>query len=179
MNFRSIISYLFYLVILPSSLLFAAEANFSAATDGCGEDETGTVTINFSEAAYGTLTYNIDGGSTANAYGTSYYDYNLSSSTINLSGQTSYDLNLSINNDTRYENPETVNQQIIETVEQLYSNLVNIHEQLGYDKNTIKFINSISEKIALIFSNLKMDKALEFLIQFDSDNKNNYIKYLK
>ena len=108
MNLRSIISYSSYLVILLSSMLFAAEANFSAATDGCDEDETGTVTINFSEAAYGTLTYDIGGASTANAYGSGYHDYNLSSSTINLSGQVSYDLNLNINNDTRYENPETV-----------------------------------------------------------------------
>ena len=58
-------------------------------------------------------------------------------------------------------------------------NLVDIYEQLGYDKNTIKFINSISEKIASTFYSLKMNEALKFLIQFDSDNKSNYIKYLK
>ena len=84
-----------------------------------------------------------------------------------------------INSEEYYKNPKTFNQQIIETVEQLYSNLVNIYEQLGYDKNTIKFINSISEKIASTFYSLKMNEALEFLIQFDSDNKNNYIKYLE
>ena len=84
-----------------------------------------------------------------------------------------------INSDEYYKNPMVYNQQIIETIEQLYNNLVNIYEQLGYDKNTMKFIDYISEKIASTFNNLKMDKALEFLIQFDSKNKNNYIKYLK
>ena len=47
------------------------------------------------------------------------------------------------------------------------------------NKFYIKFINSISQKIASTFYNLKMNEALEFLIQFDSDNKNNYIKYLE
>ena len=84
-----------------------------------------------------------------------------------------------INSEEYYKNPKAFNQQIITTIERLYSNLVNIYEQLGYDKNTIKFVNSISEKIASMFSDLRMDEALEFLIQFDSENKNNYIKYLK
>ena len=84
-----------------------------------------------------------------------------------------------VNSEEYYKNPKTFDQQIMETIEQLYSNLVNINEQLGYDKNTIKFINSISEKIAAIFYSLRMNEALEFLIQFDDQNANNYIKYLK
>ena len=69
--------------------------------------------------------------------------------------------------------------KIKETIEQLYSNLVRIYEKLGNDKNTLKFINSISEEIALIFNNLQMNDALEFLIDFDNDNKNIYKKYLR
>ena len=83
-----------------------------------------------------------------------------------------------INSEEYYKNPYIYDQQIIEIIEQLYNNLVNIYGKLGLDKNTLKFINSISEKIASIFSTLKMDGALEFLMQFDHENKNNYIKYL-
>ena len=84
-----------------------------------------------------------------------------------------------INSEEYYKNPKVYNQQIIETIEQLYNNLVNIYEELGYDKNTIKFIDFISENIASTFNDLKMNKALEFLIEFDYENKNNYMKYLE
>ena len=77
------------------------------------------------------------------------------------------------------KNATNYKQQIKETIEQLYSNLVRIYEKLGNDKNTLKFINSISEEIALIFNNLEMNDALEFLIDFDNDNKNIYKKYLR
>ena len=49
-----------------------------------------------------------------------------------------------INSEEYYKNPEVYNQQIIEIIEQLYNNLVTIYEELGYDKNTIKFIDFIS-----------------------------------
>mgnify|MGYP001385768318 CR=1 FL=1 len=77
------------------------------------------------------------------------------------------------------KNATNYKQQIKETIEQLYSNLVRIYEKLGNDKNTLKFINSISEEIALIFNNLEMNDAIEFLIDFDNDNKNIYKKYLR
>ena len=77
------------------------------------------------------------------------------------------------------KNATNYKQQIKETIEQLYSNLVRIYEKLGNDKNTLKFINSISEEIALIFNNLEMNDAIEFLIDFDNDNINIYKKYLR
>jgi hypothetical protein len=77
------------------------------------------------------------------------------------------------------KNPDNYKQQSKEIIEQLYDNLVKIYNQLGNDKNTLKFINSISENIALIFNNLKMNDALKFLIEFDNDNKNIYKTYLQ
>ena len=77
------------------------------------------------------------------------------------------------------KNSNNYHQQIEEIIEHLYNNLVSIYEQFGNDKNTLKFISSISENIALIFNELGMNDALEFLIEFDNDNKNIYKEYLR
>ncbi len=84
-----------------------------------------------------------------------------------------------INSEQYYKNPQLNEKQIKEIIDRLYENLKDIYDQLGNDKNTLKFINFISNELALAFSNLKMNSALKFLIQFDSDNKNIYKEYLK
>ena len=109
MRIRSIIQYVSFLALLSGSLLFAVEANFSASTGSADEDATCEVTITFDGDAYGTLTYDVSGTSTATAYGSGgYADYNLASATITLTGVTSYILDLNVINDNRYEDDETI-----------------------------------------------------------------------
>ena len=65
------------------------------------------------------------------------------------------------------------------TISELYNELFKIYTKRGYDKNTIKFIESISDKLPEIFYNYNMNEAIEFLILFNPDNENKYINYLK
>ena len=65
------------------------------------------------------------------------------------------------------------------TISELYNELFKIYTKMGYDKNTIKFIESISDKLPEIFHNYNMNEAIEFLILFNPDNANKYINYLK
>ena len=83
-----------------------------------------------------------------------------------------------INSEEYYKDPSAYNQQIVETIEQLYNNLVDIYETLGYDKNTLKFIDSVKEEIAYTFNKLKMGDALQFLSEFDNENKKTYTQFL-
>ena len=83
-----------------------------------------------------------------------------------------------INSEEYYKDPSAYNQQIVETIEQLYNNLVDIYETLGYDKNTLKFIDSVKEEIAYTFNKLKMSDALQFLSEFDNENKKTYTQFL-
>ena len=65
------------------------------------------------------------------------------------------------------------------TISELYTELFKIYTKMGYDKNTIKFIESISDKLPEIFYSYNMNEAIEFLILFNPDNENKYINYLK
>ncbi len=60
----------------------------------------------------------------------------------------------------------------------LYDNLKLIYDEFGYDKNTLRFINSFHIEIADLFKLHNINKGIEFLINFDKSNKNTYLKYL-
>ena len=84
-----------------------------------------------------------------------------------------------INTEEYKKNPRKYYNQILEIIRQLYQNLLDIYNQLGNDKNTLKFISSISEDIAWIFNKLEIMEGLNLLIKFDDKNKDNYLKYLE
>ncbi|SVB30116.1 uncharacterized protein METZ01_LOCUS182970, partial [marine metagenome] len=109
MRIRSIIQYAFFLAFLSGSMIYAVTASFSTDEDEADEDETCQVTIEFDAPAWGSVTYDVSGTSTATAYGAGgYYDYNLSSNTLDFTGEESYTLNLNVYNDNRYEEDETI-----------------------------------------------------------------------
>ena len=60
----------------------------------------------------------------------------------------------------------------------LYANLNFIYDEFGYDKNTLRFINSYNIEIADLFKLLSIKEGIEFLINFDKSNKNIYTQYL-
>ena len=62
---------------------------------------------------------------------------------------------------------------------EFYSKLLDIYNKIGYDKNTIKFIDSLSDTLPKLFYKYNMIEAIEFLILFDGDNENKYIKYIE
>ena len=90
-------------------MIYAVKASFSSSTGGADEDETCQVTIEFDGPAWGSVTYDVSGTSTATAYGAGgYHDYNLSSNTLDFTGEESYVLPLNVYNDNRYEEDETI-----------------------------------------------------------------------
>ena len=56
---------------------------------------------------------------------------------------------------------------------------MDIYNNIGYDKNTIKFLDSLSDILPKLFYKYNMIEAIEFLILFDRDNENKYTKYLE
>ena len=60
----------------------------------------------------------------------------------------------------------------------LYNELLNVYLKIGYDKNTLKFIDYLSDELPQLFYKYNMNEAIEFLILFDRDNENKYSKYL-
>ena len=60
----------------------------------------------------------------------------------------------------------------------LYNNLILIYDEFGYDKNTLRFIDSFHIEIADLFKLFNIEEGIKFLINFDKSNKNTYIKYL-
>ena len=64
-------------------------------------------------------------------------------------------------------------------ISELYNELFKVYTKRGYDKNTIKFIESISDKLPEIFYSYNMIEAIEFLILFNPNNENKYSSYLK
>ena len=100
MRIRLIIQYAFFLAFLSGSMIYAVTASFSSSIGGADEDATCQVTINFDAPAWGSVTYDVSGTSTATAYGAGgYYDYNLSSNTLEFTGEESYTLNLNVYNE--------------------------------------------------------------------------------
>jgi len=60
----------------------------------------------------------------------------------------------------------------------LYANLNFIYDEFGYDKNTLRFINSYNIEIADLFKLLNIKEGIKFLINFDKSNKKIYTQYL-
>ena len=61
----------------------------------------------------------------------------------------------------------------------LYQKLASIHKQYGYEKNTMKLIQSYPDQFAKIFSIINFTDGIKLLIIFDEKNKNIYEKYLQ
>lgn len=75
--------------------------------------------------------------------------------------------------------PNKFDEEIKSILHEFYNKLLDIYNNIGYDKNTIKFIDSLSDILPKLFYKYNMIEAIEFLILFDSDNKNKYTKYLE
>ena len=51
--------------------------------------------------------------------------------------------------------------------------------KIGYDKNTIKFLDFYLEDIAELFYKMDMQDALIFLTKYDIENETTYKQYIK
>ena len=77
-------------------------------------------------------------------------------------------------------NSESIDIKVLkEKVLDLYNNLILIHDEFGYDKNTLKFINAFHLEIADLFQSSSINEGVKFLMNFDKANKNTYKKYLE
>ena len=61
----------------------------------------------------------------------------------------------------------------------LYEKLVSIYKQYGYEKNSVKLIQSYPNEFAKLFNAINFTDAIKLLIIFDEKNKNIYEKYLQ
>ena len=59
----------------------------------------------------------------------------------------------------------------------IFNELVFIYEKIGYDKNTLKFIDNNSHDLAKLFYNEKIKGSIDFLILFDEKNVETYKNY--
>lgn len=75
-------------------------------------------------------------------------------------------------------NPKNFDAEIQSIMNDLYNELLNVYLKIGYDKNTLKFIDYLSDELPQLFHKYNMNEAIEFLILFDRDNENKYSKYL-
>ena len=66
-----------------------------------------------------------------------------------------------------------------ELASDFYINIKQIHNKIGYDKNTLKFINGFRTEIVDLFDTLKLEEAIIFLYNYDDKNQSYYEKYLK
>ena len=53
------------------------------------------------------------------------------------------------------------------------------HKKYGYEKNTLKLIQSYPEEFSKLFSAINLTDGIKLLIIFDEENKNIYEKYLR
>jgi hypothetical protein len=60
-----------------------------------------------------------------------------------------------------------------------YEDLQTLDKKLGSNKETLHFLKAYHEKIAELFTALKLREALELLIIYDHDNKEVYESHLK
>ena len=60
----------------------------------------------------------------------------------------------------------------------LLSNLLLVNKNFGFDKNTLKFLDTFKIEIADLFNLLNIQDGINFLISFDYKNKNIYEKFL-
>jgi len=77
-------------------------------------------------------------------------------------------------------NSDKINNEFIkEKMLDLLENIILIHDKFGYDKNTLKFLNTFHIEIADLFKSYSIIEGLEFLVKFDNNNKEVYLDYLK
>ena len=77
------------------------------------------------------------------------------------------------------ENNENLSsQKINESVNEIYNLLTFIFEKIGYEKNTLKFLDSKGRKIATLFHNINIERSINFLILFDEKNELIYKEFL-
>ena len=72
-------------------------------------------------------------------------------------------------------NPKLLKEKMIDFL----MNLQMIKDKLGYEKNTLQFIDAFRIEIADMFESLSFIEGIEFLIKFDKGNESTYTNYLK
>ena len=65
-----------------------------------------------------------------------------------------------------------------EKISDLYNNLLLIYDEFGFDKNTLRFIDTFHIEIADLFKILDIKESIQFLINFDKSNEETYLRYL-
>ena len=87
---------------------------------------------------------------------------------------------LDLINSTEYQkNPNQYKDEINNIINEFYNKILNVSIKVGYDKNTIKFLDYYSEDIANLFHQMNMQDALNFLIKYDIENETIYEQYIK
>jgi len=81
-----------------------------------------------------------------------------------------------INND-EHENKKIVH--IKESLTSILNNLKIIYEKYGYEKETLKFIQTYNLELADLFIIFKLKEGIEFLTKFDYKNKEIYEQFSK
>ena len=68
--------------------------------------------------------------------------------------------------------------ELKELTSSILTNLKLIHNKLGYDKNTLKFIETFHKEIVELFIMFEVNDGVKFLYIFDDKNKSYYEKHL-
>ena len=69
--------------------------------------------------------------------------------------------------------------EVQESTKYFLDNLKLIHDRIGYDKNTLKFIDTFKTEIVNLFNMFKLNDGLIFLYNYDDKNKLFYKQYIK
>ena len=75
-------------------------------------------------------------------------------------------------------NEDYSHKEKVELVMMVISNFKLIHNKLGYDKNTLKFIDAFHKEITELFTIFEIKDGISFLYSFDDKNAEYYDKYL-
>ena len=67
---------------------------------------------------------------------------------------------------------------IIDSLTELYDELVNINDNYGYHKNTVYFLNSNLTELVELYYDYDMDYVIKFLEKYDSENSEFYKDYI-
>ena len=67
---------------------------------------------------------------------------------------------------------------ISETINNLFLNFKLIHKRIGYDKNTLKFMDRYKNEIIELFNMIKLNEGINFLYHYDNKNESFYKQYL-
>ena len=84
-----------------------------------------------------------------------------------------------INSVEYQEDPKQYEDEINNIINEFYNKILNVSIKIGYDKNTIKFLDYYSEDIADLFYRMNMQDALNFLLKYDIENEAIYKEYIK